>query len=203
MSSPDDSRGDDQDPDGDPDRDSSPHTLQDLPVSLRRRFLAVSVLRLFLSSVCLVIAYYVLPLDQGYSGAVAVEFAFGLLLVAGLLVFQARAISTSLFPRLRALMALGLSLPLFVLLFAVTYFELGQNNADAFNEVLNRSDALYFSVTVFSSVGFGDIVPRMETTRLVATVQMFGDVLFFGVAVRIIAGAVEVGLRRRDDSGRP
>ena len=40
---------------------------------------------------------------------------------------------------------------------------------------LTRADALYFAVTVFSTVGFGDITPESEAARVVLIVQMLGD----------------------------
>jgi len=34
---------------------------------------------------------------------------------------------------------------------------------------LSHTDGLYFTVTVFSTVGFGDITAKTETARLVVT----------------------------------
>ena len=44
--------------------------------------------------------------------------------------------------------------------------------AASFTEPLTRADALYFTVTVFSTVGFGDITAKSETARVVLIVQM-------------------------------
>jgi voltage-gated potassium channel len=186
---------DDSHPDSSDDGRARRNPLRDMPPSVRRRFLALSIVRLVLSSTCFVIAYYVLPLNQGYSGTAVVELVIGLVLVAGLILFQARAVATSLFPRLRAVMALGLSIPLFVLIFATTYYKLGQSQAGSFSQAMTRTDSLYFTMTVFSSVGFGDIVPRVESARIICMVQMLGDLIFVGLAVRIILGAVQAGLR--------
>jgi hypothetical protein len=41
----------------------------------------------------------------------------------------------------------------------------------AFSEPLNRTAALYFAVTLFSTVGLGDIAP-VSRRRAVVTVQM-------------------------------
>jgi voltage-gated potassium channel len=56
---------------------------------------------------------------------------------------------------------------------------------------LTKSDALYFTVTIFSTVGFGDVSATGETTRLVVTAQMILDLIFLGVGIRVILGAVQ------------
>jgi hypothetical protein len=56
-------------------------------------------------------------------------------------------------------------------------------------------------VTVFSTVGFGDIVPRSEVARIVLMVQMLGDLALLGAGARILLGAVRRGLERRTDTG--
>ena len=60
----------------------------------------------------------------------------------------------------------------------------------AFSQPLTRTDALYFTVTVFSTVGFGDITAKAESARLVVTGQMIADLIVLGVAIKIIVGAV-------------
>jgi voltage-gated potassium channel len=67
----------------------------------------------------------------------------------------------------------------------------------SFGTPLTRTDALYFTVTVFSTVGFGDITAKTETARLVVTGQMIADLLILGVGIKIILGAVTRGQRER------
>jgi hypothetical protein len=62
---------------------------------------------------------------------------------------------------------------------------------------LTRTDALYFTVTVFSTVGFGDITAKTETARLVVTGQMIADLVILGLAIKIIVGAVRRGRQRQ------
>jgi Ion channel len=57
--------------------------------------------------------------------------------------------------------------------------------------------ALYFTVTVFSTVGFGDITAKTEAARLAVTGQMIADLVIIGLAVRVIVGAVKQGRRRQ------
>lgn len=61
-----------------------------------------------------------------------------------------------------------------------------------------RSDALYFTMTVFSTVGFGDITPVSEPARLLITGQMAVDLVLIGVAARVLVGAVQEGVRQRN-----
>jgi hypothetical protein len=66
---------------------------------------------------------------------------------------------------------------------------------------LTRTDALYFTVTVFSTVGFGDIAPKSEVARVVLIVQMLGDLAVLGAGIRILLGAVQRGRQRPGTGG--
>ncbi|WP_180290331.1 potassium channel family protein [Streptomyces sp. TLI_171] len=76
--------------------------------------------------------------------------------------------------------ALAVSLPKF----AGTYAVLGAMSDGNFGQHLSHTDSLYFTVTVFSTVGFGDITARTPGARLVVTGQMIADLVVLGVAVR-------------------
>ncbi|WP_405653791.1 potassium channel family protein [Streptomyces sp. NBC_00019] len=94
--------------------------------------------------------------------------------------------------------AVGTTLPLYLLLFATTYYLMERSASGSFSEPLSRSDALYFTVTVFSTVGFGDISPRSEPARLLVTGQMAANLLLIGVAARFLLSAVEQARKRKD-----
>ena len=102
---------------------------------------------------------------------------------------------------MRAFEALGLIVPLFLLLFASTYFLMERVSAASFTQPLTRTDALHFSVTVFTTVGFGDIAAKSETARVVLIVQMLGDLALLGVGARVLLGAVRRGQHRRSGTG--
>jgi hypothetical protein len=123
--------------------------------------------------------------------------AVGIALLAGLIVYQVRAVVGAAHPALRAAEALATSVPLFLLLFAATYTTMSRVSAGDFSEPLSRTDALYFTVTVFVTVGFGDIAARTETARLVVTGQMIADLIVIGLGIRVIVGAVGQSRQRR------
>jgi hypothetical protein len=63
---------------------------------------------------------------------------------------------------------------------------------------LTRTDALYFTVTVFATVGFGDISAASQAARLLVTAQMILDLIVLGLGIRVFIGAVEEGRRRQE-----
>ena len=107
-----------------------------------------------------------------------------------------RLIAESDTPALRAIEGLCLGVPLFLLIFASTYFLMSESDPLTFSEPLGRSDALYLTVTVFSTVGFGDITPKIEAARLVVSAQMLLDLVVLGIGVRVILAAVDRGRER-------
>ncbi|WP_405815874.1 potassium channel family protein [Streptomyces sp. NBC_01390] len=166
--------------------------------SRARRWAAVGALtRAVLIAAGLVAAYYLLPLDEhgtAASSALLVGGLVGVLLVFGVEVW---AITRSPHPRLKAVEALAATLALFLVLFAGAYYLLDRSTPGSFSEPLTRTDALYFTVTTFSTVGYGDITARSQAGRVLTMAQMVGGLLLVGVAARVLASAVQAGLRRQ------
>ena len=141
--------------------------------------------------------WHALPFDRSATGVAVTLLVAALVVFVALVAFQVRAITASPFPGLRALEALATSVPLFLALFAGTYFVMARLSPGSFTAPLSRTDALYFTVTVFSTVGFGDITAKAETARLVVTGQMIADLVILGLAIKAIVGAVRRGRQRQ------
>lgn len=161
------------------------------------RLVIRSALRTTGSAAALVAIYYLLPLSTSAAWVAITILAIGLILLIVLVTFQVRWILISPFPGLRAIEALATSVPLFLLLFASTYVVMDKISGSNFSEPLTRTDALYFTVTVFSTVGFGDITARTQTARLVVTGQMIADLVVLGLGIKAIVGAVRQGRSAR------
>src|SRR5215467_2809967 len=161
------------------------------------RMIARGLLRALASTSALVVICYLLPLDRSSTPVAVTMLVIGLVVFVALVGFQVRAIAGSPFPGIWAVEALAISVPLFLLLFAAAYVVLATISAGNFTRPLSRTDALYFAVTVFATVGFGDITARTEVARLVVTGQMVADLIIIGPGVRIIVGAVTRGRERR------
>ena len=174
---------------------------QELPAAKRRRLTIWAALRTVLAATVLVVLYYMLPLDRPWDADTAVRLLVGLLVFVGLVVWQVRTIIDSRYPALRAAEALGLILPLYLVLFASTYFVMERASAGNFTQPLTRTDALYFTVTVFATVGFGDITPKSEVARELVMVQMLGDLALLGIGARLLLTAVQRGRERRSAEG--
>ena len=172
-----------------------------LPPARRRRLIIGAVLRGLVVTTVLVVLYYLLPLDQPWDTSTAVRLLIGLLAFAGITAWQVKAITGSRYPGMRAAEALGLIVPLYLLLFASTYFLMERASAGNFTQPLTRTDALYFSVTVFTTVGFGDITAKSETARVVLIIQMLADLALLGAGARVLLAAVHRGRQRRSGTG--
>jgi hypothetical protein len=141
----------------------------------------------------LVVLYYLLPLDRQSDESLVLVVSGGLAVMVGMIVWQVRAIVRSDYPGIRATQALTATAALFLLLFASIYFTVSVNDATTFSEDLSRTDALYFTITIFSTVGFGDITPKGEAARLVVATQMLLDLVVLGLGIKVILGAVQRG----------
>ena len=175
--------------------------FQDLPPAKRRRVVFRAALRSVLAATVLVVLYYVLPLDRPWNTGTGIRLLIGLLVFAGVMVWQVRVIAGARYPGLRAAEALGLVIPFYLVLFASTYFLMERASAASFTQPLTRTDAFYFAVTVFSTVGFGDIAPKSEIARIVLIVQMIGDLAVLGAGLQVLLRAVQRGRERRSDTG--
>ncbi|MFS8099025.1 potassium channel family protein [Lentzea alba] len=138
----------------------------------------------------MLLVYYRLPMDQPEDGYTVLRLVCGLLLVVAVLWWQVRLIQRSARPFWQGVQALALAVSLFLLVFAQACFLLERHDPGSFSSALSRTDALYFVVTVFATVGFGDIVPVSPLARVVVTVQMLSNLLFFGVALKVVLMAV-------------
>jgi len=172
------------------------------PASVRRRMMVTGLTRAFALTVGLVLAYFALPLDHLGGVPFWLSLSVGLCLLAAAIVYQVRAILRSSRPAVRAVEALAGTVPLFILLFAATYFVLSETDPANFSTAdLSRLDALYFTVTVFATVGFGDITATSETARALVTVQMILDLVVLGAVIRTFVGAVRIARQSSPQEG--
>jgi voltage-gated potassium channel len=166
------------------------------------RPVAAAFARTLASVTVVVVIYYLLPLDDPFGGGPVLALLGGLVFVAALTAWQVRSVLRSPHPGLRAAETLALTVSLILALFAAGYQALAAADPAAFSEPLNRTDTLYFVVTVFATVGFGDISPVSDAARILAMVQMIADLVLIGLVVKTMLSAAERGRAGRASEAR-
>ncbi len=145
--------------------------------------------------------YYLLPLDRLASVPLAVILVVGLLILTAVAAWQLRLVLRARFPGLRAAEALATTVPLFLLLFASAYYVMERATPADFSQHLNRTDALYFTITTFSTVGFGDITAVSQAARLIVIAQIILDLLVVGLVLKLFVEAVRIARRTNPGPG--
>ncbi len=169
----------------------------------RRRLVVLGVLRSLAAAAVLVALYYLLPLDHLASVPLWVILVVGLVVLLAVAAWQLRLVLTSDYPGVRAAEALATTVALFLLLFAAVYFVMERANPASFSHHLTRTDSLYFTVTTFSTVGYGDITAASQAARLLVTVQMVLDLLALGLGIKVFIGAVQLARQGRPAPAGP
>jgi hypothetical protein len=121
-----------------------------------------------------------------------------LAVVGAVIAWEVRSILISDVPRLRAVQTVAVGVPMLLLVFASVYVQIETSQPNSFSETLSRTDALYFTVTVFSTVGFGDIAPKSELARIVTMSQMLTGLIVLGLVAKVVFGAVQTAVARRE-----
>ena len=174
-------------------------SFEDLDRAQQRRVAVRSTIRIVTSTVVLVVLYALLPAASNSSAKTLVQLLIGLAVFLGVLVRQVLSILDAEHPEVRAIETLALAVPLLIIVFAFTYLSLSHAHASNFSEPLDHVGAVYFTVTVISTVGFGDIVARTDVARILVCVQILLDLgLLVGIA-RAVVFAARVGVRRREE----
>ncbi|HEU5269104.1 MAG TPA: potassium channel family protein [Jatrophihabitans sp.] len=155
------------------------------------------MLRAVAATTALVLAYYNLPLQGRFHGSNLAVLLVGIVAFGAVCWLGVRRIIASATPRAVAVQVLAIAFPLFIISFASVYLRLSEQNPASFSAQLTRTDALYFTVTVFSTVGFGDLVPATEVARVLVMFQMLGDLAIIGAGVHVLTGAVRLSFERR------
>ncbi len=176
-----------------------PRRLSDLPPAARRSALVRTALTVLVAWVLIFGAYFLNPIGVRSGTWAFTRLGTDVAVVAAVVAWQVRRIEAADLPELRAVEALGLIIALFLCAFSGLYLGLSNSIAGDFSQPLDHVRALYFTVTVFSTVGFGDIVPKTDSARLIVSAQMLLDLAIIGVVVRLLFNAA----RSRIGAGSP
>ena len=161
----------------------------------------VTLIRVTLSVSVLVSAYFLIPTKDPGKGSDLPWLILELAVFAVVVAVQVPAIVNAKKPILRAVEAMALVIVVYLLIFARIYLSDSLSHPSAFNQALDHTTALYFTVTVFTTVGFGDIVALTNSMRLLVTVQMLLNLAVLGLVIRLLTSAARRGVAQR--GGQP
>jgi voltage-gated potassium channel len=175
-----------------------PRPLAGYDKARRRRLVAKTALAVFVSWTAILGAYYLIPFDDHSAAGALVRLIVGIALLIAVLVWLLFRIVNADTPGLRAVEALAVVVILLIVVFAATYLSVISESPHSFNQRLDHTSALYFTITVLATVGFGDIVPVNDFARLIVSAQMILDLIFIAVVVRVFINAAKLGQARRE-----
>ncbi|MEU5842647.1 ion channel [Rhodococcus sp. NPDC047139] len=167
----------------------------------RRRLILSAVVRPTFTAFVLVGAYFVVPFEHVRSISEILTLVGGCTAVLLVGWWQIRRILASEYPALQAVEALTTTVALYLVVFAALYLSMSVARPDSFTEPLSRVDALYFCLTVFSTVGFGDITAATGTARAVVSAQIVANLVLLALGIRLVTAAVQWRRRSRGDDG--
>ncbi len=159
---------------GDNEPERSARRLSELDRRHRRRKMIRTGVAVAVAWILVIGIYYVLPFTDLTSGETVVRLVLGIVAFVVVLAWQLRRIKQDDLPELRAIRALGVIIPVLLVVFAAVYLSLDEASTTHFSEPINHTGALYLTITVFSTVGFGDITPETDLARAIVSFQTVG-----------------------------
>lgn len=174
--------------------------FKDLDRTRRIQVTLLAVVRLVLVLTAGMLLYFLIPVDgfnevdplAAWVRLIVVSLAF--LVVLGL---QVRIVVAAGVPQVRAVEAVVECVVAFLLLFALLYLSLSTTDSSSFSERLDRVDALYFTSSTFATVGFGDIVPVTQLTRVLVAIQMMAGIGVLVMIAKVTFYAAKKGLGQK------
>lgn len=163
-----------------------------------------AVIRLTLILAVSFLLYFLIPVggfNESNPLAAWIRLSGVTLLFLAVLGLHVRIVLSASVPQVRAVEAVVESVVesvvAFVLLFSLLYLSISTSDPTAFSEQMNRVDALYFTSSTFSTVGFGDIVATSTLTRGLVALQMIAGLGVLGMVAKVSFHAAKLGLNKR------
>jgi hypothetical protein len=136
--------------------------------------------------------YFLIPLDKEFGDLLALLLV---ITVAGSLIplsfRQARLVLRSPHPLLDAVRCIVTGFVMVIVSFSSAYYVLGTGREDQIVGLETKLDAVYFSVTIMATVGFGDIHATGQLARGIVTWNMVVNFALLAVALRVVSWALK------------
>ncbi len=163
-----------------------------------RRLLVAAIARVLGVVAVTLLGYFLLPIEgASAASAAAVAACAGITVILIVFFRQISRVSRSRRPVLAALEALVLVFGLFLSFFALLYVAISESDPDAFTQGVDKVAGIYFTTTVLTTVGFGDISPVSDTARIMVTLQMVLGMVLIGTAFKALGFSAKRAVNSR------
>jgi voltage-gated potassium channel len=147
--------------------------------------------RLLLGVLGSLVVFYAVPVSTQESiGRVALSVLLTLLGIAALAWAIVEQLRRQLRSRSEDIHTLLMLLALVAMVFALGYFVLEEHSPGQLRGVSTRTDALYFTISTLTTVGYGDVHAAGQIARVLVILQLLFDVVFVGALVSTVVGTV-------------
>lgn len=167
----------------------------------RRALLLRASVRSGATAVILTVLYFVVPMESVADLGSILFLASALVVVVVMCGWQGMKVMRADYPAVQGVEAIAMVVPIYLIGFSTAYHLIAASAAQNFNEPVSRMGGLYFTLTVFSTVGFGDITASTDFARAVVSIQMIGNLVIIALGGRLLLAAVRRGQARRHPSG--
>lgn len=136
--------------------------------------------------------YFVLPLDDELGKVLALVLV--VVAAASLIpisIRQAGLVLRSEDPLFDAVRCIVSAVVFLIVAFSAAYYVLGTGYDGEIHGIETKLDAVYFTVTILATVGFGDITAEGQVARGLVTAQMVVNLAVLAVALRVVSWALK------------
>ncbi len=156
-------------------------------------------LRLGILSGGLLLMYFVVPATPRLpAGAVFARSAVTLVTFAllGFLIVRQLRLEVERGPDYR-IDGLVASVMAVIVVFSLAFYVLAEREPSQIAGLHTRVDALYFTVSTLTTVGFGDVHATGQAARVLVLLQMFFNVVFITTAATLLSGRIRAVAEQR------
>jgi voltage-gated potassium channel len=145
--------------------------------------------RLLVFAVLLCVLYAFIPMQTGLWWIGLATGVVGLAAIVPVAIRSANAVTVADRPFRTAIEAIVLVVALLVFGFSSIFLAINHTEGQ-FVGLVTRVDAVYFTVTTMSTVGYGDIHAAGQAARVAVSIQIVFDLSFLALSIRLLTRAV-------------
>jgi uncharacterized membrane protein len=162
----------------------------------------VRLARLVALVALVLVAYFVAPVEPQLHPDTLVRVVLIVLVLGVLAAGMTRLLRRHVEDEERRVEGLVLGIVVVVVVFAFAFYALEHHSPGQVVGLHTRIDALYFTVSTLSTVGYGDVHAAGQAARALVVLQVVFDLVFVAAAISLLAAHLRAQSARRRDGGQ-